>query len=63
MFALSNAWSCDEDVDYVYKLLQDKENVLIREHLEVVKAERPELYERLKKGYEEAERRLSELGS
>ena len=63
MFALSNAWACDEDVDYVYKLLQGKENILIREHLEEIKLERPELYERLKNSYDEAERRLSELGS
>ncbi|GAF98774.1 unnamed protein product, partial [marine sediment metagenome] len=63
MFALSNAWSCDEDVDDVYKLLQNKENCLILQHLDVIKAERPDIYERIKKGYEEAEIMLSKLGS
>jgi flavin-dependent dehydrogenase len=63
MFALSNAWSCDEDVDDVYKLLQNKENCLILQHLDVIKAERPDIYERIKKGYEEAETMLSKLGS
>jgi flavin-dependent dehydrogenase len=65
MFALANAWSCDEDVDYVYNLLQDKVGVpqiIIGENLERFK-DRPELYEKLKKGYEEAERMASKASS
>ena len=65
MFALANAWSCDEDVDYVYNLLQDKVGVpqiMIGENLEMFK-ERPELYERLKKGYEQAEKMVPKAGS
>ena len=61
MFALGNAWSSDEDVDYVYKLFQDKEGppqTIVEENLELIKAGRPELYERLKKGYEEAEKMM-----
>jgi len=59
MFALANAWSCDEDVDYVYNLFQDKEGppqTIVSENLELIKEGRPELYERLKKGYEEAKK-------
>jgi len=64
MINLYAAWTCDEDVDYVYKLFQDKEGypqILIGENLELIKPGRPELYERLKKGYEEAEKRVREL--
>ncbi len=64
MFNLYGAWTCDEDVDYVYKLLQDKggyPQIVIGENLELIKAGRPELYERLKKGYEEAEKKVREL--
>ena len=59
MFNLYRAWSCDEDVDYVYNLFQGEEGApqtIIGENLELIKAGRPELYERLKKGYEEAEK-------
>jgi flavin-dependent dehydrogenase len=66
MFALANAWSCDEDVDYVYNLFQDKEGppqTIISENLELIKEGRPELYERLKKGYEEAEKMVPKAGS
>jgi len=66
MFALTYAWSCDEDVDYIYKLFQGKEGALrtmISENLEMIKPGRPELYERLKKGYEEAEKMLAQMGS
>ncbi len=66
MFTLANAWSCDEDVDYVYNLFQDKEGVpqiVISENLELIKEGRPELYERLKKGYEEAEKMVPKAGS
>ena len=64
MFNLYGAWTCDEDVDYVYKLLQDKggyPQIVISENLELIKAGRPELYERLKKGYEAAEKKVREL--
>jgi flavin-dependent dehydrogenase len=66
MFALANAWSCDEDVDYVYNLFQDKEGppqTIIAENLELIKPGRPELYERLKKGYEEAEKMVPKAGT
>jgi flavin-dependent dehydrogenase len=66
MFTLANAWSCDEDVDYVYNLFQGKEGVpqiIIGENLELLKEGRPELYERLKKGYEEAEKMVPKAGS
>jgi flavin-dependent dehydrogenase len=59
MFALANSWSCDEDVDYVYQLFQDRLGVpqnMILDNMELIKKGRPELYERLKKGYEEAEK-------
>jgi flavin-dependent dehydrogenase len=59
MFALANSWSCDEDVDYVYQLFQDRLGVpqnMIKDNMELIKEGRPELYERLKKGYEEAEK-------
>jgi len=65
-FAMSTAWTCDEDVDYVYKLLQDKEGMpqaIIRENLELIKAGRPELHERLKRGFEEAEKMAPKAGS
>ena len=65
-FAMSTAWTCDEDVDYVYKLFQDKEampQVIISENLELIKEGRPELYERLKKGFEEAEKMVPKGGS
>ncbi len=66
MFALANAWSCDEDVDYVYNLFQDKEGppqTIIAENLELIKEGKPELYERLKKGYEEAKKMVLKAGS
>jgi hypothetical protein len=64
IFALSNAWSCDEDVDYVYKLFQDREGspfTLISQNQELIKEGRPELYERFVKGYEEIERVVSKI--
>ena len=66
MFTLANAWSCDEDVDYVYNLFKDKvgpPQIIIGENLEMIKPEKPELYERLKKGYEEAEKMVTKAGS
>jgi len=65
-FVISTAWTCDEDVDYVYNLFQDKEampQVIIAENLELIKPGRPELYERLKRGYEEAEKMVPKAGS
>jgi hypothetical protein len=65
-FALANAWSDDEEVDYVYKLLQDKEGCaknLIFENLELIKPGRPELYEKLKKAYEEGQKISSKAGN
>ena len=65
MFALANAWASDEDVDYVYKLFQDRDGTpqnIIEQNLELIKAGRPELYERLKKGYEEAEKMMARVG-
>jgi len=66
MFNLANAWTCDEDVDYVYSLFQDKVGMpqaIIKENLELIKEGRPELYERLKKGFEEAEKWDSKPGA
>ena len=66
MFNLYGAWTCDEDADYVYKLFQDKEGypqVLVAENMEQIKPGRPELYERLKKGYEEAEKMVPKAGT
>jgi len=65
-FAISTAWTCDEDVDYVYKRFQDKEampHMIIVENLELIKEGRPALYERLKKGFEEAEKMMPKGGS
>jgi len=65
MFTLANAWSSDEEVDYVYNLFQDKEGppqTIIEENLEMIKEGRPELYEKLKKGYEEAEKMVPKTG-
>jgi len=64
IFALSNAWSCDEDVDYVYKLFQDREGspfTLVSQNQELIKEGRPELYDRFVKGYEEIERVVSKI--
>jgi flavin-dependent dehydrogenase len=64
-FAISTAWTCDEDVDYVYNLFQDKQgcpHMIIMENLELIKEGRPELYERLKKGFEEVGKILSKGG-
>jgi len=64
--ALANAWACDEDTDYVFNLLQDKEGygrTLISENLELIKEGRPEFYERLKKSFEEAEKMVPKGGS
>ena len=64
MFAVSNAWSCDEDVDYVYKLFQDKEGspyTIISQNLELIKEGMPELHERLMKAYEEVEGVVSKI--
>jgi flavin-dependent dehydrogenase len=62
-FALANAWADDEEVDYIYSLFQDKEGwpiTLINENLELIKERRPEFYERLQKGYEEAKKMFPE---
>ncbi|MEE8618948.1 MAG: NAD(P)/FAD-dependent oxidoreductase [Dehalococcoidales bacterium] len=56
--AMSSTFTCDEDVDYAYKLLQDKDGVpavIIAQNLELFKEERPEFYERFKKVFEEVE--------
>jgi hypothetical protein len=61
MFALANAWSSDDDVDYVYNLFQDKKGppqTIISENIELIKPGRPELYERLKKGFEDVEKMM-----
>jgi len=66
MFALANAWSCDEDVDYVYDVFKDWEGVpqiIISENLDLIKPGRPELYERLKKGFEDVEKMIPKAGS
>jgi len=65
MFALASAWSCDEDVDYVYNLFQDKlgtPQILVSQNLELIKEGRPALYERLKAGYEQAEKMALKAG-
>ncbi len=65
MFAVSNAWSCDEDVDYVYKLFQGWEGspfTIMSQNLEMIKKGKPELYERLIKAYDEVERIVSKVG-
>jgi flavin-dependent dehydrogenase len=64
--AVADAWSGDEDVDFIYKLLQDKEGMppgLIYENLELLKPGRPDLYEKLKNAYEEVHKMVSTLGS
>ena len=64
-FALANVWTDDEEVDNIYKLLQDinkeKEGyplTLIDEYPELIKKQRPEFYERLQQAYKEAEKML-----
>jgi len=51
----------------LYSLFQDKEGygtTMIYENLELIKEGRPKFYERLKKGYEEAEKSdISKTGS
>ena len=64
MFALANAWSCDEDVDYVYKLFNGREGTpynIINQNMELIKEGRPGLYERLKKVYKEVESFVSKI--
>jgi flavin-dependent dehydrogenase len=63
--ALANAWSGDEEVDYIYNILQDKEGMpprLIYENLELLKPGRPELYQKLKNAFEEVSKMVSQLG-
>jgi len=67
-FALANAWADDDEVDFIYSLLEDLEDnvgrlpqILIDENLELIKERRPQFYERLQKGYEEAEKMLPQL--
>ena len=58
MFALANSWQTDDDVDFLYSLIKDKVGVpqiMIAQNMEMVKEGRPELYERLKEGYKQAE--------
>ena len=58
-FTLANAWTCDEDVDYIYNLFQDKEghvHTMINENLELIKEGGPEFYERLKKAMRKLEK-------
>jgi len=62
MFALANSWQTDEDVDFIYKLFQDKVGVpqiMVSQNLELIKEGRPELYERLKEGYKQAEQMMA----
>ena len=66
MFALANAWSSDDDVDYVYNLFRDKKGppqTIIGENMELIKPGRPELYERLKKGFDDVEKMMPGEGS
>ena len=49
----------DEEVDYIYSLSQGRLGIpglLVANNLELIKRDRPELYERLKKGYDEVEK-------
>jgi len=69
-FALANAWSDDEEVDYIYNLLQEinKESegwpqILIDENLDLIKERKPEFYERLQMAYEVAEQMIPKEGS
>jgi flavin-dependent dehydrogenase len=65
-FALANAWSGDEEVDFIYNLLQDKEGMppaVIAQNLDLFKPGRPELYQKLKNAFEEVQKRVSKLGS
>jgi flavin-dependent dehydrogenase len=65
-FALANAWSDDEEVDFVYNLFRDKEGwpeILILENPELLKERRPDFYERLKNAFEEAHKIASKVGS
>jgi flavin-dependent dehydrogenase len=65
-FALANAWSGDEEVDYIYNLLQDKEGMppaVISQNLELLKPGRPELYQKLKNAFEEVSKMVSKVGS
>jgi len=62
MFALANAWQTDEDVDFLYKLFQDKVGVpqiMVEQNLDLIKEGRPELYKRLKEGFEQVEKMAS----
>ena len=64
--AVANAWSGDDDVDFIYNILQDKEGMpprLISENLELLKEGRPELYQKLKNAFEEVSKMVSTLGS
>lgn len=61
LFGMATALSSDEDVDYLFNLFQDRKGypqTLIFQNLEMIKAGKPELYDRLRKGYEEAEKML-----
>jgi flavin-dependent dehydrogenase len=61
LFGLASALSFDEDVDYLFNLFQDRKGypqTLIFQNLEMIKVEKPELYDRLRRGYEEAEKML-----
>jgi flavin-dependent dehydrogenase len=65
-FALANVWSGDEEVDYIYNLLQDKEGMppaVISQNLELLKPGRPELYQKLKNAFEEVSKMVSKVGS
>jgi len=69
-FALANAWSDDEEVDYIFNLLQEVNKVregwpqrLIDENLELIKERKPEFYERLQMAYEVAEKMIPKEGS
>jgi flavin-dependent dehydrogenase len=58
VFAIANAWSCDEDVDYIYELFQDElgtPQTIVRNNLELIKKGRPALYDRIIKSFNEAE--------
>ena len=61
-----NSICTDEEVDYLYSLFEGRVGCalgFITKNLELIKKGRPELYERLKKGSEAAEKRLRELAN
>jgi flavin-dependent dehydrogenase len=61
VFSLANAYSGDEDVDYIFNLFQNElgtPQTLVRNNLNLIKKGRPALYDRLIKSFKEAEKIL-----